>query len=69
MLSSPDDGWIKLSIAWLATIIGSVTLSNWVLGATLILTVLQIWVTIRREIRRDKESKTVAVNDTVRDTL
>lgn len=42
---------LKLLIAWAGTVFGGVTLSGLVLGATLIYTVLQIIVLIRKMMR------------------
>ena len=45
---------IKIILAWLGTIYGGITLSGLVLGATLIFTVLNIFVLVRDKIWRDK---------------
>lgn len=42
---------IKLMVAWAGTVFGGVTLSGLVLGATLIYTLLQIIVIIRKMMR------------------
>ena len=42
---------IKLMVAWAGTVFGGVTLSGLVLGATLIYTLLQIVVLIRKMMR------------------
>ena len=42
---------LKLMIAWVGTVFGGVTLSGLVLGATLIYTLLQIVVLIRKMMR------------------
>ena len=42
---------LKLMIAWAGTVFGSVTLSGLVLGATLIYTLLEIIVLIRKMMR------------------
>jgi hypothetical protein len=42
------DTYLKLGIAWLGAIAGGITLNQLVLGSTLIFTVLQIFMIIRR---------------------
>lgn len=42
---------LKLLVVWLGTMFGGVTLSSLVLGATLIYTVLQIIVLVRKILR------------------
>ena len=39
---------VKLAIAWFGTLLGGVSLSSLVLGATLVYTLLQITVVLRR---------------------
>lgn len=39
---------IKIIIAWIGAVAGGITLSNLVLGATLIFTLLQIFMILRR---------------------
>lgn len=56
--------YVKLLVAWVGTAVGGITLNHLVLGATLIFTVLQIFVLLRRlrrsmreEARRQVEEK------------
>jgi hypothetical protein len=46
---------VKIILAWLGTIYGGVTLSSLVLGATLIFTLLNIFILVRDKIWRDKK--------------
>lgn len=46
---------IKIILAWLGTIYGGITLSGLVLGATLIFTLLNIFVLVRDKIWRDRK--------------
>jgi len=46
--SNHESAGIKLTIAWLGTVIGGVTLSDLVLIATLAYTLLQIFVLVRK---------------------
>ena len=39
---------VQLAIAWIGTLVGGVSLSSLVLGATLVYTLLQITVVLRR---------------------
>ena len=42
---------LKIMIAWIGTAVGGVSLSTLVLGATLIFTLLQIYIPVRRIIK------------------
>ena len=42
---------IKILIAWIGTVVGGVSLSSLVLGATLIFTLLQIYILVRMIIK------------------
>jgi len=44
--------WFKLALAWFGALLGSITLQHIVLFATLVFTVLQIYVLIRDKILR-----------------
>lgn len=54
--------WLKLLLAWVAAMVGAVTLSDVVLGATLVLTLLQIFVVVRREVNADRKAATNSQN-------
>ena len=57
-MHSDDKSMVGLLLAWIGNLLGALTLSNAVLGLTLVYTILQIFLTIKRIRRMDRERTT-----------
>jgi hypothetical protein len=57
MSSHDDAGWVsfKVALAWVGLIVGSVTLTQWVMLATLIYTLANTFFLLRDKWWRDKK--------------
>lgn len=53
-MSEHDHAWWKLGLVWAGTIFGSITLQQWVLLATLVYTLVNLFFLVRDKWWRDE---------------